>query len=74
LKLLIKKRLRNHKKTIKTINRMVLRSKKRSYEKILFGMKSDPEYIERQMLSSKTHYYKHREEVLERIETYQRIH
>ncbi len=29
--------------------------------------KSDPEYIERQRLSSKTHYYKHKEEVLGRM-------
>ena len=29
--------------------------------------KNDPDYIERQRLSSKTHYYKHRQEVLERM-------
>ena len=34
-------------------------------------MKSNPEYIERQRLSSKTHYYKHKEEVLERMKRYQ---
>ena len=33
--------------------------------------KSDPEYIDCQKLSSKTHYYKHKEEVLERMKTYQ---
>ena len=33
--------------------------------------KSDPEYIERQRLSSKTHYYKHKEEVLQRMKKYQ---
>ena len=32
--------------------------------------KNDPEYIERQWLSSKTHYYKHKEEVLERMKRY----
>ncbi len=29
--------------------------------------KNDPEYIERQRLSSETHYYKHKEEVLQRM-------
>ena len=33
--------------------------------------KNDPEYIERQRLSSKTHYYKHKQEVLERMKKYQ---
>ena len=33
--------------------------------------KNDPEYIERQRLSSKTHYYKHKEEVLQRMKKYQ---
>ena len=33
--------------------------------------KTDPEYIERQRLSSKTHYYKHKEEVLQRMKKYQ---
>ena len=42
---------------------------RRFYEK----KKSDPEYIERQRLSSKTHYYKHREEVLNRMKEYQKI-
>ena len=41
---------------------------RRFYEK----EKSDPEYIERQRLSSKTHYYKHREEVLNRMKEYQK--
>ena len=41
---------------------------KRFYEK----KKSDPEYIERQRLSSKTHYYKHRDEVLNRMKEYQK--
>ena len=34
--------------------------------------KSDPEYIERQRLSSKTHHYKHKEEVLNRMKEYQK--
>ena len=33
--------------------------------------KNDPEYIQRQRLSSKTHYYKHKQEVLERMKKYQ---
>ncbi len=34
--------------------------------------KEDPDYIARQRLSSKTHYYKHKEAVLERIKKYQK--
>ncbi len=34
--------------------------------------KSDPEYIERQRLQSKTYYYKHKEEVLGRMKRYQK--
>ncbi len=41
---------------------------KRFYEK----KKSDPEYIERQKLSSRTHYYKHKDQVLKRIKEYQK--
>jgi hypothetical protein len=33
--------------------------------------KAAPEYIERQRISSKTHYYKHKEEVLQRMKKYQ---
>ena len=33
--------------------------------------KNDPDYIERQRLSSKTHYYKHKQEVFERMKRYQ---
>ena len=43
-------------------------TRKRCYE----GKKTDPEYIERQRLSSKTHYYKHKEEVLKRMKEYQK--
>ncbi len=34
--------------------------------------KGDQEYVERQRLSSKTHYYKHRDQVLDRIKNYQK--
>ena len=34
--------------------------------------KSKPEYIERQRLSSKTHYYKHKEAVSKRMKEYQK--
>ncbi len=34
-------------------------------------MKTEPEYIERQRLSSRTHYYKHKEKVLARMKKYQ---
>ena len=42
-------------------------AKKESTKAYYLKMKSSPEYIERQRLSSKTHYYKHKEEVLERM-------
>ena len=38
--------------------------KKEAMRAYYLKMKSDPEYIERQRLSSKTHYYKHKQEVL----------
>ena len=41
---------------------------KRVYERL----KTDPEYIERQRLSSRTEYYKHEEEVLKRMKEYQK--
>jgi hypothetical protein len=41
---------------------------KRCYER----KKNDPEYIERQRLSSRTHCYKHKEEVLKRMKEYQK--
>ncbi len=46
-------------------------AKKESLRAYYLKMKSDPEYIERQRLSSKTHYYKHKQEVLERMKKYQ---
>ena len=45
--------------------------KKEAMRAYYLKMKSDPEYIERQRLSSKTHYYKHKQEVLERMKRYQ---
>ena len=45
-------------------------AKKESMKQYYLKKKSDPEYIERQRLSSKTHYYKHKEEVLERMKKY----
>ena len=45
--------------------------KKEAMRKYYLKKKSDPEYIERQRLSSKTHYYKHKEEVLQRMKKYQ---
>ena len=46
--------------------------KKEAMRKYYLNKKSDPEYIERQRLSSKTHYYKHKEEVLKRMKEYQK--
>ena len=43
-------------------------AQKRFYEK----NKNDPVYMEKQRLSSKTHYNKHKEEVLQRIRKYQK--
>ena len=45
--------------------------KKEAMKAYYLKKKSDPEYIERQRLSSKTHYYKHKQEVLERMKRYQ---
>jgi len=44
------------------------RSNMRNY---YLARKNDPDYIERQRLSSKTHYYKHKQEVLQRMKRYQ---
>jgi hypothetical protein len=46
-------------------------AKKEAMRTYYLKKKSDPEYIERQRLSSKTHYYKHKEEVLKRMKQYQ---
>ncbi len=45
-------------------------AKKESMRQYYLRKKSDSEYSERQRLSSKTHYYKHKEEVLEQMEKY----
>ena len=45
--------------------------KKEAMRAYYLKKKSDPEYIERQRLSSKTHYYKHKEQVLEKMKKYQ---
>jgi hypothetical protein len=45
--------------------------KKEAMRNYYLKKKSDPEYIERQRLSSKTHYYKHKEEALQRMKKYQ---
>jgi hypothetical protein len=47
-------------------------AKKESTKAYYLKMKSSPEYIERQRLSSRTHYYKHKEEVLKRMKEYQK--
>ncbi len=45
--------------------------KKEAMRKYYLKKKSDPEYIERQRLSNRTHYYKHKEKVLQRMKKYQ---
>jgi hypothetical protein len=45
-------------------------AKKESMRQYYSKKKSDPEYVERQRLSSKTHCYKHKEEVLEQMKNY----
>jgi len=45
--------------------------KKENMKNYYAKMKTEPEYIERQRLSSRTHYYKHKEEVLARMKKYQ---
>jgi hypothetical protein len=44
---------------------------KNYYLKFKLKRKTDPEYIERHRLSSKTHYNKHKEEVLQRMKKYE---
>ena len=56
---------------LETINGGTKQVKKEAMKTYYLKMKSNPEYIERQRLSSKTHYYKHKEEVLERMKRYQ---
>ena len=56
------------KKTLSEEQREKQRLNMRNY---CLAKKNDPDYIERQRLSSKTHYYKHKQEVLERMKKYQ---
>ena len=57
-------------KTVKVKKQKPLSEEQREKQRInmrnyYLARKNDPDYIERQRLSSKTHYYKHRQEVLE---------
>ena len=47
-------------------------AKKIAMKRVYERLKTDPEYIERQRISSKKHYYKHKEEVLQRMKEYQK--
>ena len=63
-------------KTVKVKKQKPLTEEQREKQRInmrnyFSARKNDPDYIERQRLSSKTHYYKHRQEVLERMKRYQ---
>jgi len=63
-------------KTVKVKKQKPLSEEQREKQRInmrnyYLARKNDPDYIERQRLSSKTHYYKHRQEVLERMKRYQ---
>ena len=63
-------------KTVKVKKQKPLTEEQREKQRInmrnyYLARKNDPDYIERQRLSSKTHYYKHRKEVLERMKRYQ---
>ena len=63
-------------KTVKVKKQKPLSEEQREKQRInmrnyYLARKNDPDYIERQRLSSKTHYYKHKEEVLQRMKKYQ---
>ena len=63
-------------KTVKVKKQKPLTEEQREKQRInmrnyYLARKNDPDYIERQRLSSKTHYYKHKQEVLERMKRYQ---
>ena len=63
-------------KTVKVKKQKPLSEEQREKQRInmrnyYLARKNDPDYIERQRLSSKTHYYKHKQEVLERMKRYQ---
>ncbi len=53
--------------TVKTINRGTKRSQKIAMKRCYERKKTDPEYIERQRLSSRTHYYKHNQSYIRDI-------
>ena len=57
-------------KTKKPLTDAQKEKQKESMRQYYLKKKADPEYIERQRLSSNTHYYKHKEEVLERMKKY----
>jgi hypothetical protein len=56
----------------KPLTEAQIAAKKIAMRKLYEKNKSNPEYIERQRLSSKTHYYKHKEEVLKCMKEYQK--
>ncbi len=63
-------------KTVKVKKQKPLTEEQREKQRInmrnyYLARKNDPDYIERQRLSSKTHYYKYKQEVLERMKRYQ---
>ena len=60
------------KKVQKPLTEAQKEAKKIAMKKVYERLKTDPEYIERQRISSKKHYYKHKEEVLKRMKEYQK--
>ena len=60
------------KKVYKPLTEAQKEAKKIAMKRLYEKNKTNPEYIERQRLSSKTHYYKHKEEVLKRMKEYQK--
>ena len=60
------------KKVQKPLTEAQKEAKKIAMKKVYERLKTDPEYIERQRISSKKHYYKHKEEVLQRMKEYQK--
>ena len=60
------------KKVQKPLTEAQKEAKKIAMKKVYERLKTDPEYIERQRISSKKHHYKHKEEVLKRMKEYQK--
>ena len=54
------------------IKRAITEAQKEAQKRYYLKQKADPAYMERQRRSSKTHYYKHKEVVLERMRDYQK--